>query len=107
MCALLQASTRGFRKRRRGAPGGSPIPSSPPSGFDVQSDLSPSQRPRLEDSEDEGEDLDETANMDADYRPIPELDSYEGRYLDDRDQSELSFDGRLAAESTCTSILFV
>ena len=80
--------------------GGSPIPSSPPSGFDVQSDLS--QRPRLEDSEDDGEDLDETANVAADYRPIPELDSYEGRYLDDRDQSELSFDGRLAAESTYT-----
>ena len=79
--------------------GGSPIPSSPPSGFDVQSDLAMSQRPRLEDSEEEGEDLDDTANMNADYRPIPELDSYEGRYLDDRDQSELSFDGRLAAES--------
>ena len=87
--------------------GGSPIPSSPPSGFDVQSDLAMSQRPRLEDSEDEGEDLDDTANMNADYRPIPELDSYEGRYLDDRDQSELSFDGRLAAESTYAFRFFV
>ena len=64
----------------------------------MQSDLS--QRPRIEDSADEGEDLDDTAHMGADYRPIPELDKYEARYLDDRDQSELSYDGRAAAERT-------
>ena len=34
----------------------------------------------------------------SDYRPIPQLDTYDQSILDDEEQSELSVDGRVEAE---------
>lgn len=51
-----------------------------------------------DDDEDSGEEL-FGDNFERDYRPMPQLDVYEGDQLDDASYSELSLDARIAAES--------
>lgn len=65
--------------------------------LDVRS--SPIHRSRiLSDEDDEGEDL-FGQNMENDYRQIPELDTYDNKYLDEQNYSELSLADRINAEA--------
>ena len=65
--------------------------------LDVRS--SPIHRSRiLSDEDDEGEDL-FGDNMENDYRQIPELDTFDNKYLDENNYSELSLADRINAES--------
>ena len=63
--------------------------------LDVRS--SPIHRSRVL-SDDEGEDL-FGDNMEQDYRHIPELDTYDNKYLDEQNYSELSLADRINAEA--------
>lgn len=51
-----------------------------------------------DDEEEEGEEL-FGDNMEDDYKPIPELDVYDQKYLDEKDYSELSLADRITAEA--------
>lgn len=51
-----------------------------------------------EDDEEEGEEL-FGDNMEDDYKAIPELDTYDSKYLDEKDYSELSLADRITAEA--------
>ncbi|CAG9318679.1 MCM2 [Blepharisma stoltei] len=50
----------------------------------------------IQGSEESGEDLEE--NMEADYRAIPELDTYEEEGIDEANYSDMDTDARMAAE---------
>jgi len=50
------------------------------------------------DNEEDGEEL-FGENMEDDYRPIPELDVYDTKHLDDSEYSEISLGDRIAAEA--------
>lgn len=66
--------------------------------LDVRS--SPIHRSRMlsDEDDDEGEDL-FGENMEQDYRHIPELDTYDAKYLDEQNYSELSLADRINAEA--------
>jgi len=66
--------------------------------IDVRS--SPVHRSRMlsDEDDDEGEDL-FGDNMEQDYRHIPELDTYDRKYLDEENYSELSLADRINAEA--------
>lgn len=70
-----------------------------PNNDDLDVRSSPVHRDRmLSDDDDEGEDL-FGENMEADYRHIPELDTYDNKYLDEQNYSELSLADRINAEA--------
>ena len=54
----------------------------------------------VENSDDEGEDLNDDAQMARDYLPVPELDRYDGEDLDAEEYSPMSPSTRMAAEAS-------
>jgi len=63
------------------------------------SEAPPSSQGPVENSDDEGEDLNDDAQLARDYMPVPELDRYDGEDLDGEEYSPMSPSTRAAAES--------
>ena len=64
------------------------------------SEMPPSSQGPVENSDDEGEDLNDDAQLARDYMPVPELDRYDAEDLDGEEYSPMSPSTRAAAEQS-------